>query len=160
MDEINAQLQQALPGNGQLIIWGTGQLTMKLLCESMLADREVVAFVDNNPIGKEVESFAEYECSPPAASGERTAATHYHRFVAAWPRDHRCGIRANYQLDNQLVELDAGSEEGLRPNIATSKRNHDRGLARSTNPAGSLHASTILPQTAESNERGAFRREA
>jgi NADH/NAD ratio-sensing transcriptional regulator Rex len=33
-----------------VIIWGTGQLAMKLLCDTVLKDAKVAAFVDGNPV--------------------------------------------------------------------------------------------------------------
>lgn len=49
MDGIEAQLQAATGGNRRLIVWGTGQLTMKLLAETSLARANIVAFTDSNP---------------------------------------------------------------------------------------------------------------
>ena len=49
MDRIEAQLQAATGGNKRLIVWGTGQLTMKLLAETSLARANIVAFTDSNP---------------------------------------------------------------------------------------------------------------
>ena len=33
----------------RIIVWGTGQLVMKLLSETVLAEADIVAFVDSNP---------------------------------------------------------------------------------------------------------------
>jgi FlaA1/EpsC-like NDP-sugar epimerase len=41
-----------LSKNKRVIVWGIGQLTMKLLVETSLAKAEIVAFVDSNPINK------------------------------------------------------------------------------------------------------------
>jgi 2-polyprenyl-3-methyl-5-hydroxy-6-metoxy-1,4-benzoquinol methylase len=49
MDGIEAQLLAATSGNKRLIVWGTGQLTMKLLAETSLAGANIVAFTDSNP---------------------------------------------------------------------------------------------------------------
>jgi FlaA1/EpsC-like NDP-sugar epimerase len=37
---------------GPLIVWGTGQLTLKLLAETSLGRAQIVAFVDGNPINQ------------------------------------------------------------------------------------------------------------
>src|SRR5258706_2484352 len=50
MDQIEVHLQAALAKSSQVIVWGTGQLAMKLLVETSLAHADILAFVDNNPI--------------------------------------------------------------------------------------------------------------
>lgn len=50
MKSINARLQKALSRSPKIIIWGTGQLAMKLLAETALASANILVFVDNNPI--------------------------------------------------------------------------------------------------------------
>jgi 2-polyprenyl-3-methyl-5-hydroxy-6-metoxy-1,4-benzoquinol methylase len=47
---LDQQLQAALPSSPEVIIWGTGQLAMKLLSGTMLKHATVIAFVDGNPI--------------------------------------------------------------------------------------------------------------
>ncbi len=48
--KIDNKIQQVLAKSNRLIIWGTGQLVMKLLAETSLVKADIVAFVDNNPI--------------------------------------------------------------------------------------------------------------
>jgi SAM-dependent methyltransferase len=48
--DIELYLQQALMDSPRVIVWGTGQLAMKLLAETSLANAKIVAFVDSNPI--------------------------------------------------------------------------------------------------------------
>jgi SAM-dependent methyltransferase len=50
MQEIDRQLRKVLASSKEVIIWGTGQLSMKLLCDTALRDAKVVAFVDGNPV--------------------------------------------------------------------------------------------------------------
>ena len=50
MDQIESRLQAALAASPRIIVWGTGQLAMKLLVETSLAYAEILAFVDNNAI--------------------------------------------------------------------------------------------------------------
>jgi NADH/NAD ratio-sensing transcriptional regulator Rex len=50
MQEIDQHLRSVLASSTEVIIWGTGQLTMKLLCDTALKDAKVVAFVDGNPV--------------------------------------------------------------------------------------------------------------
>lgn len=52
MDGIETKLQQTLTQSPQVIVWGTGQLALKLLAETSLAQAQIVAFVDGNPINQ------------------------------------------------------------------------------------------------------------
>jgi 2-polyprenyl-3-methyl-5-hydroxy-6-metoxy-1,4-benzoquinol methylase len=50
LKDIDLRLSRILMNSQEVIVWGTGQLTMKLLIETSLARANIVAFVDNNPI--------------------------------------------------------------------------------------------------------------
>lgn len=52
MDAIEIRLKSALADAPQVIVWGTGQLAMKLLVETSLADAPIAALVDSNPINQ------------------------------------------------------------------------------------------------------------
>jgi len=52
LDNIDTTLKTALAKSNRIIVWGTGQLAMKLLIETSLAKAEIVAFVDSNPINQ------------------------------------------------------------------------------------------------------------
>jgi len=52
MTEIDLKLQSVLEKSADVIVWGTGQLAMKLLSETSLAKANIVAFVDGNPINQ------------------------------------------------------------------------------------------------------------
>ena len=47
---IDTRIREALSTSPVLIVWGTGQLTLKLLAETCLSQAKVAAFVDSNPI--------------------------------------------------------------------------------------------------------------
>lgn len=49
---IETRLQKILSQSQQLIVWGTGQLVMKLLIETSLGKARITSFVDNNPINQ------------------------------------------------------------------------------------------------------------
>lgn len=49
LDAMEAQLQAVLKEHPEIIVWGTGQLTMKLLAETSLARANILAFTDSNP---------------------------------------------------------------------------------------------------------------
>jgi len=50
MRRIDHKLQAALRQSPQIILWGTGQLAMKLLAETCLAEADIVACVDSSPV--------------------------------------------------------------------------------------------------------------
>jgi SAM-dependent methyltransferase len=52
MRDIDARLQHALAGAPAVIVWGTGELTAKLLVDTALGSAKIVAFVDSNPINQ------------------------------------------------------------------------------------------------------------
>jgi 2-polyprenyl-3-methyl-5-hydroxy-6-metoxy-1,4-benzoquinol methylase len=49
MNEIDAELRARLAGADQVIVWGTGNLAMKLLCDTVLAETPIAAIVDSSP---------------------------------------------------------------------------------------------------------------
>jgi FlaA1/EpsC-like NDP-sugar epimerase len=52
LDRINSLISDIINHHPRIIIWGTGQLMLKLLAETSLAKADVVAFVDSNPINQ------------------------------------------------------------------------------------------------------------
>jgi len=50
MDLIDRQIRDHLTGHPSIIVWGVGQLTMKLLSDTCLGEAQIEAFVDGNPI--------------------------------------------------------------------------------------------------------------
>ncbi len=50
MQGINRRLEGVLASSKDVILWGTGQLAMKLLCDTALKDANVVACVDGNSV--------------------------------------------------------------------------------------------------------------
>jgi len=49
MDDIDSRLARATDGGAPVIVWGTGELTAKLLADTPLGRANVVGFVDSNP---------------------------------------------------------------------------------------------------------------
>jgi hypothetical protein len=49
---IDANIRRLLNNYSEIIVWGTGQLTMKLLADTCLRDAKIAAFVDGNPINQ------------------------------------------------------------------------------------------------------------
>jgi hypothetical protein len=52
MARIDECIREALKLSPDLIVWGTGQLTLKLLAESSLSGAKVRAFADSNPVNQ------------------------------------------------------------------------------------------------------------
>jgi 2-polyprenyl-3-methyl-5-hydroxy-6-metoxy-1,4-benzoquinol methylase len=52
MGEIDSRITRLLARSPSVVVWGTGQLAMKLLAETSLVHANIIAFVDNNPINQ------------------------------------------------------------------------------------------------------------
>ena len=52
MQQIDQQIAKVLATNDEVMVWGTGQLAMKLLGETCLGRAKITAFVDGNPINQ------------------------------------------------------------------------------------------------------------
>jgi SAM-dependent methyltransferase len=52
LDEIDCGLARGLSGGERVIVWGTGELTAKLLVDTALARANIVGFVDGNPVNQ------------------------------------------------------------------------------------------------------------
>jgi len=104
MGEIDRHLTVSLTDSDSVIVWGTGQLTMKLLCETVLAKHAIRVFVDSNPInqGKIIQGvrvisprqLQNSNLGEPIVIG---SLLHGREIIA--------GIRDRYHLPNRLVEV-------------------------------------------------------
>jgi SAM-dependent methyltransferase len=52
LDGMDARIRTALAAHSRVIVWGTGQLAMKLLAETSLGQANIAVFVDSNPINQ------------------------------------------------------------------------------------------------------------
>jgi hypothetical protein len=52
MEGIDRQIKSILSKTDEVIVWGTGQLAMKLLSETSLGKAKIAGFVDGNPINQ------------------------------------------------------------------------------------------------------------
>jgi SAM-dependent methyltransferase len=50
MRRLDARIREILAGAPRLLVWGAGQLTLKLLGETALKDATIAAFLDGNPV--------------------------------------------------------------------------------------------------------------
>jgi len=52
MDKMDARIKMILDETPEILVWGTGQLAMKLLATTCLKEAKIKAFVDGNPINQ------------------------------------------------------------------------------------------------------------
>jgi len=50
LQKMDQTIGQAIAKNRRVVVWGTGQLTSKLLKKTRLAEADIVSFIDSNPI--------------------------------------------------------------------------------------------------------------
>lgn len=103
LDAIRARLQPVL--HQPLIVWGTGQLTLKLLAETELGSSTIAAFVDGNPVhhGKKLRGVT-------ILSPEDVGKLPAHPIVIGTTLHHRAireRIRGPLALNNEIVTLAA-----------------------------------------------------
>jgi 2-polyprenyl-3-methyl-5-hydroxy-6-metoxy-1,4-benzoquinol methylase len=102
MRRIEARIQATLANSPQIVVWGTGQLAMKLLTETSLAQADILAFVDNNTINhgrilKSIPIIGPDQLKEINAPILITTLLH-HRAIAEQIR--------NMQLKNEIIFLD------------------------------------------------------
>jgi len=106
MDRMDRRLKQALAKSPEVIVWGTGQLAMKLLVETVLSSATIAAFVDGNPINvgkklKGIEIRAPEQISGMPQPIVITTTLHQQAIAER--------IRNELRLPNQIVFLEGDS---------------------------------------------------
>ena len=100
MDEF---LRAALPADQPVIVWGVGQLAMRLLAESVLGTASIAAFVDGNPIhhGRFIRGVR-------VSAPEGLAALPHPILIASTLHDAEitATIRQKLGLKNRIIHLD------------------------------------------------------
>jgi SAM-dependent methyltransferase len=101
---METRISRKMAPHASLIVWGTGELTMKLLAETSLRDANIVAFVDGNPVnqGKTLlgrRIYAPSEVERFGASHSILIATLLHQEAITRT------IREDLGLTNQIVGL-------------------------------------------------------
>jgi SAM-dependent methyltransferase len=109
MDRMDVRLKRVLAKSPEVIVWGTGQLAMKLLVETSLSTARIAAFVDGNPInvgkrlkGIEIKAPTEIAGMPQPII---ITTTLHQRAIAN-------RIRNELRLSNEIVYLEGDSEKG------------------------------------------------
>jgi SAM-dependent methyltransferase len=84
---IDQRIAEAMRYSDELIVWGAGQLTLKLLAETCLAKAKVTAFIDSNPIHQGRRLAGAPILAPTAIAGTRQpiliGTTLHHREIVA-----------------------------------------------------------------------------
>lgn len=98
MDAIDARLRSSLQGEAEVIVWGAGQLSMKLLRDTVLAEKHVVAIVDGSAQKQGLHMHGSIVVSPAAAREMRapiviTSIHHQDAILAAIERQFGAGRR-------------------------------------------------------------------
>ena len=101
MRRLDDQISHILAESPEVLVWGTGQLAMKLLAETSLARAKIVAFVDGNPVNHGRHLAGIPILAPAEVSGSQipilVTSTLHHDAIAA-------RIRA-LNLPNPIVRL-------------------------------------------------------
>jgi SAM-dependent methyltransferase len=69
MSRYDARIRELLDRTPELLVWGTGQLTLKLLKETALGRARIAAFIDGNPINQGRTLHGAPILAPAAAEG-------------------------------------------------------------------------------------------
>jgi len=64
LDSIDKRLRERLGGSPEFILWGMGELSMKLLAQTVLAERHPVALIDGNVARQGARYRGQPVCSP------------------------------------------------------------------------------------------------
>jgi hypothetical protein len=52
MDRYERRIRELLDRSPEVLVWGTGQLSLKLLTETSLGQARIGAFIDGNPVNR------------------------------------------------------------------------------------------------------------
>jgi len=101
--QIDDHLRSVLELTPEVLVWGTGQLAMKLLAETSLARAKIVAFIDSNPINQGMLLRGVPVLSPsqirPSTTPIIVASTMHYRDICESIRRH--------ELSNPVIALQA-----------------------------------------------------
>ena len=101
MDALEVKLRQVLGEHRQVIVWGTGQLVMKLLAETSLAGAQVV-LVDGNPI-----NHGKILCGATILAPEQIRETKHPIIIGSMLHEKAIAdvIRNKMALTNEIISL-------------------------------------------------------
>ena len=111
LDAADARLREVLATTPQVVVWGTGQLAMKLLAETALGEADVAAFIDGNTVNQ----GQHLRGAPILAPSE---ARRFEHPIVVTTTIHQDAIERTVRemgLDNELVLLRDALTRGARP---------------------------------------------
>jgi SAM-dependent methyltransferase len=102
MEQIEERLRPAVKSGQELIVWGTGQLALKLLAETSLGSARIAAFVDGNPI-----NHGRLLCGRRILAPEQVAGLPYPIVITSTLHEEEIvsTIRNRLRLPNQVITL-------------------------------------------------------
>ncbi len=102
LDKIEANIRKTLDLSNSLIVWGTGQLCMKLLVETSLSTANIISFVDGNPV-----NWGQSLNGVPITSPQKIKDTLYPILIASLLNQTQIenDIRTKWGLPNPIIHL-------------------------------------------------------
>jgi SAM-dependent methyltransferase len=108
---IDARLREAVAASPDVIVWGTGQLALKLLAETALGQARIAAFVDGNPINHGRSLYGRRVLAP----AEAAALPHPIVITSILHQEEiRHVIRERLRLVNPVITLTDSPTAGAR----------------------------------------------
>jgi SAM-dependent methyltransferase len=102
IEAMDQTIREALNTSPRLIVWGTGQLAMKLLAETVLGHADIVSFIDGNPVnqGRRIRGISVLS---PEALDDRTTPI----LISSTIHEEEIGlaIRKRWNLPNPVIRL-------------------------------------------------------
>lgn len=102
MRAMDQAIREALDASPRLIVWGTGQLAMKLMAETALSHADIVSFIDGNPVNQS-RRIRGISVIHPEALDDRTTPI----LISSTIHEEEIGlaIRKRWGLPNPLIRL-------------------------------------------------------
>ena len=101
LSAIDEKIRTALEGVGPILVYGTGQLAMKLLAETSLGKADIIAFVDGNPI-----NYGKIINGVPILSPEKIMSMPYPILITSTLHEIKIAQRiADMGLPNRVLTL-------------------------------------------------------
>ncbi|HTB10811.1 MAG TPA: class I SAM-dependent methyltransferase [Bryobacteraceae bacterium] len=100
LQKMDDTIAQAIAKNPRVVVWGTGQLTSKLLKKTSLAEADIVSFIDSNPI-----HHGEVWMGKPVVAPQAVDATASLLIATTIHQDDIVAAIGRMGLENELVLL-------------------------------------------------------
>ncbi|MCJ7438541.1 MAG: hypothetical protein MUP97_12380, partial [Acidimicrobiia bacterium] len=110
LERIDGRLRQVVSSGDEVMVWGAGQLTMKLLRDTVLAEADVIGIIDSSP-QKQGLHFAGVSVIPPEAATTESCPVVIGSIHHAPEIARAAGARLGEH--RRLVFLTAGPDRGV-----------------------------------------------